>query len=120
MDYDWRGWLKTQKVYASRGYVSLVGWLVTLGTFSFVVYDDLVEVFPFLLGIFPNAFIFVLVVFPIGLGILTRLGKWDWKKGTFPKEGETAFLNNPEWIRMMIILRAICEKVGIDFDSLFE
>ena len=95
---NWGDWLRTGKVYASRAYTSLVGWLITIGTFAMVLYNDLIEVLPFMADIFPNSFVFMGVSIPIGLVILAKLGKWDWKKGTFPKEGETAFQNNPEWV----------------------
>lgn len=91
-------WLKTGKVYASRAYTSLVGWIITIGTFAMVFYDDMVEALPFMMEIFPNSFVFMAVSIPIGLAFLAKLGKWDWKQGTFPKEGATAFQNNPEWV----------------------
>ena len=92
-------WLKTQKVYASRAYVSLVGWVITIGTFALVSYNDLIKIFPWMVVIFPNAFVFMFVSFPVVIAILAILGKWDWRTGTFPKEGETAFQNNPEWVK---------------------
>jgi peptidoglycan hydrolase CwlO-like protein len=86
------------KVYAMRGYTSLVGWIITIGTFAMVLYGYLIESFPILLVIFPNVFVFMLISIPIGLLFLTFLGRWDWKKGTYPKEGAIAFGNNPEWV----------------------
>lgn len=95
---SWGDRLRTGKVHAARAYTSLVGWLITIGTFAMVFYNDMIEVFPFMVGIFPNSFLFMGVTIPIGLIILAKLGKWDWKSGTFPVEGATAFQNNPEWV----------------------
>ena len=88
------------KVYAARGYVSLVGWLVTIGTFVMVFYGNIIEIFPVVETIFINVFWFLFVSIPIGLIFLAFLGRWDYKKGTFPKEGRAGLINNPEWLAM--------------------
>lgn len=88
----------TYKVYAMRCYTSLVGWIITLGTFAMVSYEHLLLLFPGLLIIFPNVFVFMAISMPIGLLLFVFIGRWDWKRGTFPKEGAIAFSNNPEWV----------------------
>jgi len=104
--------LRAGKVNAARAYTSLVGWFITIGTFTMVLYNDMIEVFPFMIGIFPNSFVFMGVSIPIGLMVLAKLGKWDWKSGTFPKEVATAFQNNPEWVahREEIVTKEYVDK----------
>lgn len=93
--------LYVYKAYASRAYVSLIGWIVTMGTFAMVLYDNLMLLIPGLVMIFPNAFVFMFVSIPFGLVFLAFLGRWDWKKGTFPREAALSFQNNPEWNILM-------------------
>jgi hypothetical protein len=104
-------WLKTGKVYAARGYTSLVGWLITIGTFAMVLYDNLMLLFPFLVVVFPNAIAFMCITMPFVLIILAAMGRWDWKVGTFPKEGATAFQNNPEWVALREDIRELKELI---------
>jgi hypothetical protein len=111
-------WLKTGKVYAARGYTSLVGWLITIGTFAMVLYDNLILLFPFLVVVFPNAIVFMLITMPFVLIILAVMGRWDWKVGTFPTEGATAFKNNPEWVALRKDVDKISEKLDYDANTL--
>jgi len=103
--------LLTYKVYAMRGYVSLVGWIITIGTFTMVLYENLIINFPWIETIFTNVFVFVLLTIPIGLVLLAFLGRWDYKRGTFPKEGGESFRNNPEWKELRAEVKEIFDYI---------
>lgn len=117
---DWGDRFREGKVNAARAYTSLVGWLITIGTFTMVLYNDMIEIFPFMVSIFPNSFVFMGFSIPVGLVILAKLGKWDWKAGTFPKEGATAFQNNPEWVDHRAEINTRIDGVEAKLDEILD
>lgn len=93
-----RGKVFIGRVYAARAYASWVGWIFTISTFLIVSYDDILEIFPWLVTIFPNVFVFVIIGLPIILSMLVIIGKWDFKGGSYKPEAIIGWQENPEWM----------------------
>jgi len=62
-----------------------------------IIYVLLGNEMPFIYALFTSILIFAFVLWPIYFSAATILGRWDYKRGTYPIEAVIAFTNNPEW-----------------------
>lgn len=94
-----RGRIFRGRAYAARAYGSWMGPFFSIGTFLLVSYDDVLALFPQLAAVFANAFIFMFIGLPIVISILVLLGRWDFKKGSYPAEVTLGWDYNPKWVK---------------------
>jgi len=83
-------------IYFRRGHNILVLGIWTLANTT-IIYVLLGDEMPLIYALFASIMIFALVLWPIYFTAATILGRWDFKKGTYPTEAVIAFTNNPEW-----------------------
>lgn len=107
------GRLRRWWIYFRRGHNILVLGIWTVANTT-IIYVLLGNEMPLIYALFTSILIFAVVLWPIYFTAATILGRWDFKKGTYPTEAVIAFTNNPEWNKKWDALMSDLQGVEID------